>query len=104
MQAGRPTALLDVQLPLPFVITAAGYVEKYGPDERYNYLNFIASVRCRTLITLGELEVADNMAFRGAAEALAELRRVPSVVTIPQADHFYTKARAELIACIDRWL
>ncbi len=29
--AGRPTALMDVSLPLPFVVTAAGYVEKYGP-------------------------------------------------------------------------
>jgi len=31
---GEPNHLLDVRLPLPFVVTAAGYVEKYGPDER----------------------------------------------------------------------
>jgi len=36
VREGHPAALLDVKLPLPFAITAAGYAEKYGPDERYN--------------------------------------------------------------------
>ena len=64
---------MEVKLPLPYVITAAGYVEKYGPDERYNYLRFLARVPCPTLITLGSLEVTNNMAFRGVPEALAAL-------------------------------
>ncbi|MBI1830920.1 MAG: alpha/beta fold hydrolase [Planctomycetes bacterium] len=107
MQAGQPAALLDVKLPLPFVITAAGYVEKYGPDERYNYLRFASSVRCPVLVTLGELEVADNMAFRETPPALAELakkRPSLSVVTIPGANHFYAEAREPLLAAIDEWL
>jgi alpha-beta hydrolase superfamily lysophospholipase len=105
MQAGRPGALLDVQLPLPFVITAAGYVEKYGPDERYNYLRFLAGVRPPVLLTLGAIEAANNVAFRGAADAVTELRR-PNVrvATIANADHFYSAARPELITCIDDWL
>ena len=36
---------LEVKLPLTYVITAAGYVEKYGPDERYNYLRCARSLR-----------------------------------------------------------
>src|SRR5213079_1706405 len=64
--AGEPDALLEVRLPLPFVVTAAGYVEKYGPDERYNYLRFIHGVSCPVLLTLGEIEAGNNMAFRGA--------------------------------------
>ncbi|MSQ96030.1 MAG: alpha/beta fold hydrolase [Gemmataceae bacterium] len=105
LQAGRPSALLDVQLPLPFVITAAGYAEKYGPDERYNYLRFLKSACCPTLITLGELEVANNMAFRGVAEAIAKFKR-PSVqvATLAGADHFYSQARDALIGCIDQWM
>jgi pimeloyl-ACP methyl ester carboxylesterase len=106
VQAGQPTTLLDVKLPLPFVITAAGYVEKYGPDERYNYLRFLVGVRCPMLITLGELEIANNMAFRGAVEALAELGRRDrhiDVATIPNADHFYSQARNELVTCVADW-
>jgi pimeloyl-ACP methyl ester carboxylesterase len=104
VQAGRPGALLDVPLPLPFVITAAGFVEKYGPDERYNYLRFLKSVPCPTLITLGELEVSGNMAFRGAAEAIGQIAPTVGVTTIPGADHFYSQARTALVECLDEWL
>jgi hypothetical protein len=106
MQAGQPATLLEVSLPIPFAITAAGYVEKYGPDERYNYLSLLNGVRSPLLITLGALEVADNMAFRAAPEALAEVsrrQRFLSVATIADANHFYTNARAELIAQLDHW-
>jgi dienelactone hydrolase len=107
VQAGRPMALLDVKLPLPFVVTAAGYVEKYGPDERYNYLNFVAGVPCPVLVTLGGVEVENNMAFRGAPEALAELAaRYPrlQVETVAGADHFYTGVHDELLARLEAWL
>lgn len=107
VQAGQPSALLDVKLPLPFIITAAGYIEKYGPDERYNYLKFVRSVRCPVLVTLGELEVADNMAFRAAPEVLAEQsvkNRLLSVATIAGANHFYTDSRPGLLSQVDSWL
>jgi pimeloyl-ACP methyl ester carboxylesterase len=107
VRAGRPAALLDVTLPLPFVITAAGYVEKYGPDERYNYLKLLPGVPCPVLVTLGGVEVENNMAFRGAAEAMAALgRRAPRlrVETVPGADHFYTGVRPALVAVVEGWL
>jgi pimeloyl-ACP methyl ester carboxylesterase len=105
--AGRAEALLDVRLPLPVVITAGGYVEKYGPDERYNYLRFIEAVPCPTLVTLGGREVEDNMAFRGAPEelrALAGRQGRLRVVTVPDADHFYSAARGALTARVVDWL
>ena len=105
VQAGQPASLMDVRLPLPFAITAAGYVEKYGPDERYNYLRFLPGLRVPTLITLGAIEAEHNMAFRGAAAELAESRlRALTVTTIAEADHFYSKGRDALIARIDEWL
>src|SRR5262249_37894266 len=66
----QPGALMEVSLPLPFVVTAAGYLEKYGPDEHYNFLNFAAGAACPTLFTFGSLEVESNMAFHGVPEAL----------------------------------
>ncbi len=105
VQAGQPTALLEVSLPLPFAITAAGYVEKYGPDERYNYLRFISGLHSPLLVTLGAIEAANNMAFRGAAEELSGLRRGNiAVSTIANADHFYAQARPDLMQNIDLWL
>ena len=105
--AGRPAALMEVKLPLPFVITAAGYLEKYGPDERYNYVPLLDGVHCPTLITYGSVEVENNMAFRGApAEVTARGRRFAGVRAeiVPGADHFYTGARAELAAVVEGWL
>lgn len=104
IQAGEPGALLDVKLPLPFVVTAAGYVEKYGPDERYDYLKFIDRVRCPVLVTLGEIEVGNNVAFRDAG---AEINRVAPhvrVETIAGADHFYSGVREVLLDTVERWL
>lgn len=105
VQAGQPAALIEVTLPLPFAITAAGFVEKYGPDERYNFLKFVNGIRCPLLFTFGAIECENNMAFRAAPDAILELRRPKvAVTTIPDADHFYTNARPALITALDRWL
>jgi len=105
VQAGNPASLIEVAIPLPMAITAAGYVEKYGPEERYNYLRFIRSVRCPILLTLGAIEASHNVAFRGAADELLQSRhRSLTVATIPNADHFYSLARDALLAQIDEWL
>jgi alpha-beta hydrolase superfamily lysophospholipase len=104
VEQGEPGALLEVKLPLPFVVTAAGYVEKYGPDERYNYLRFIPSVTCPVLLTLGAIESENNMAFRGAAEAVAEIAPRVAVAVISAADHFYSGAREHLLGRVEAWL
>jgi hypothetical protein len=107
VQDCEPAALLDVRLPLPYLITAAGYVEKYRPDERYNYLRFVSGVRCPVLVTFGSVEVENNMAFRGAPqelESLAARQGRLQVEAIPGADHFYTGARQEVVAGVEAWL
>lgn len=104
---GQAGTLLEVKLPLPFLITAGGYLEKYGPEERYNYLRFVASVPCPTLVTLGSLEAANNMAFRAASQELEELATKRSnlfVETIVGADHFYNGVRAVLLSRLEAWL
>jgi pimeloyl-ACP methyl ester carboxylesterase len=107
VRAGTPMALLEVKLPLPYVITAAGYVEKYGPDERYNYLRFAGGLACPALVTLGEVEVANNMAFAGTPEELARLaarRPLLRAEVIPGADHFYTGVSEALAGRVEAWL
>jgi hypothetical protein len=72
VEACRPLALLDVRLPPPFVTTAGGYAGKYGPDERYNYLRFLADVRCPAAVAPGGAAVGNNMAYRQAPGALGK--------------------------------
>ena len=107
VEAGRPGALMDVQLPLPCVMTAGGYVEKYGPEERYNYLRFAADAPCPVLVTLGGVEAENNMAFRGAAEALRPLAARHGrmrVEVVAGADHFYSATRGEITTGVVEWL
>jgi dienelactone hydrolase len=107
VRAGRPGALLDVSLPLPLVISAAGYLDKYGPEERYNLVPLLRVVPCPTLVTFGGREVEDNVAFQGLPEELARVsarRPRVRVETLAGADHFYTDARPELLARVEGWL
>ena len=107
VQQKEPAALLEVQLPMPYAISAGGYLEKYGPDERYNYLRFLAGVPCPVLVTLGTVEMESNMAFRGAAEALATIqqrRANLAVAVIAGGDHFYTGVRGEMLGQVEGWL
>jgi alpha/beta superfamily hydrolase len=107
VDVGHPGHLLEVTVPLPMAITAAGYVEKYGPEERYNFLRHVAGVGCPLLITLGSVEMANNMAFRGSVEALQSVTPRPrqmTVETVAGADHFYTGVREELGLVLANWL
>jgi pimeloyl-ACP methyl ester carboxylesterase len=100
----EPLALLDVQMPLPFVITAAGYLEKYGPDERYNFLKLLLSIRTPTLFLFGGIEVANNVAFQDAPPLIEEQKkRYPhlNVHVIPGGDHFYSGVRDAAWAVIE---
>jgi len=93
VEAGCPDELFTCQFPFPLLITAGGYLDKYGPAERYNILRFVANVSCPTLFTYGGKELAEGgIAFAGMPEALAELpgRERRQVAVIDGADHVYT--------------
>lgn len=107
VREGRGETLMAVRFPLPYLVSAAGYVDKYGPAERYNILNFAARVACPALYTFGSLEVQRNSAFQGLPELLegqgaqgANLK----VAVIAGADHFYTGAYSELADRLEFWL
>jgi pimeloyl-ACP methyl ester carboxylesterase len=107
LEEGQPAALLEVKVPLSYAISAAGYVDKYGPDERYNYLSLLPGVPCPLLLTLGSIEMENHMPFRGIPEALASLGNLKgrlTVQTIAGADHFYSGVRADLVACVETWM
>jgi pimeloyl-ACP methyl ester carboxylesterase len=105
LAATENPGLMEVQFPLSMFISPAGYLEKYGPDERYNLLRFVAKISCPVLFLFGQLEVEQNVAFQRPPE---ELRRLTSpthtIEIIPRADHFYTGARLGAWAAIESWL
>ncbi|MGE0609019.1 MAG: alpha/beta hydrolase [Pirellulales bacterium] len=104
---GQGDSLMQVEFPLPYVVTAAGYVDKYGREERYNVVRHVHKLTCPSLITFGSAEVQGNVAFTGLPEALEQAATGKpqfSVATIAGGDHVYSGVRSELVARIGRWL
>lgn len=105
--AGNVDALMSVRFPIPYLVTAAGYIDKYGRDERYNVLKHVPQVACPMLFTFGTIELRRGSAFQGLPEelnTLAEQGADLKVAVVAGADHFYTASRAELAGQIESWL
>jgi len=106
--AGHPDALFTAAFPFPMLISAATYLDKYGPEERYNFLPLVDRLRIPTLFTYGQLELeTGGVAFAGLPEAIAAVAGGAGpvqVATIPGADHFYTGKYDELSAVMAAWV
>jgi dienelactone hydrolase len=105
--AGNSEKLMSVRFPIPYLVTAAGYIDKYGRDERYNLLKYVPQVPRPMLFTFGTIELRRGPAFQGLPEdlqVLAERGADLKVAVVAGADHFYTAARGELAGQIACWL
>jgi pimeloyl-ACP methyl ester carboxylesterase len=104
--AGKPDELMNVRFPLPFLVSAASFLEKYGPDEKYNFLRYLKQIATPALFTFGTVEL-EEVNFRGLPEAIAEAtdgRQNIRVVTVEGANHSYTGKIDELSHNIRSWL
>jgi len=105
--AGRGQDLLESTFPMPLLISAATYIDKYGPQENYNILHLAERAACPALFIYGQLELeGGGIAFAGLDKKIAALsgggpRRV---VTVPSANHVYTGQIEPLAAKIVAWL
>jgi hypothetical protein len=111
VDAGQGETLMEVQFPIPYVVTAAGYLDKYGAGERFNVLTYVGRLRLPTLFVFGGSEVQSHVAFRGLPEAIETIAHEPAapkplvqVAVIAGGDHVYSGVRSELVARIQRWL
>lgn len=104
---GDGDELFTAKFPFPLLISANSYIDKYGPAERYNILEFTQLVRCPLLFTYGTKELSQGgIAFAGLPEALNKLpTHAPrDVAEISDADHFYTGVQAQLAERVGEWL
>ena len=104
---GAGNELIEIRFPLPYVVTAASYLDKYGRDERYNVLRLLERLDLPTLFVYGGQELQTNIAFMGMAEELEQMvqqGRPATVAVIAGADHFYTTERPALAHRAASWL
>ncbi len=107
-KTGRGDELFLAKFPFPLLISAASYIDKYGPAERYNILSFAGRVAVPALFTYGSRELdSGGIAFAGLPEALAKLpekRSTLDVEVIAGADHNYTGCGESLATAMTKWI
>jgi pimeloyl-ACP methyl ester carboxylesterase len=104
---GHPETLIDAAYPIPLLVTAEVFIQKYGPEEKYDILQQIPHVQCPLLVMVGTAEAQTMMAFQGLPPLLEELAGAMAHVTfaaIPGADHAYTHQRDYVWGVVNRWL
>jgi len=96
---GESNMLFQANFPVPIVVSAATYLDKYGPPSRYDILQFAPRVVCPVLFVYGGDELENGgIAFAGLPKAIAELSwsSPPPIEIIPEANHFYAGRFDEL--------
>lgn len=102
-----PDALFQAKFPFPLFITAGGYLDKYGPGERYNLLRFLEWIDRPTLMVFAGEELESSPAFIDIRKDIAALELPHErfrVVAIDDADHHYSRQHAALGGAIVEWL
>lgn len=104
---GRSDELLACRQPLPFVITASAFVEKYGPDDRYDVVALLSQINCPVLVTVGSTTVKASPAFDSLPDEILSLTDQNYPVTlevIDGEDMSYSLDPAGLFELIRDWL
>ena len=106
IDAGTPEAVLEAQTPVARAFSARTYIDKYGPNARFDYFQHLPAVQVPLLLTLGGLEVQDVSFAPLAAEGPGFSARWPRIAfrLIDGADHMYTSRTNELWSAASTWL
>jgi pimeloyl-ACP methyl ester carboxylesterase len=110
VEQGKANEIIKVRFPLANWVSAGTFLDKYGSNDKYDYLKVVEQVPVPVLWIFGEQETRDGSAnFRNADERLMDsivssnLAR-QSVRVVASADHSYRETRVELCDCIQAWL
>lgn len=101
----RPLELMRIRFPVPLLISAASYVDKYGPQERYDILRIAKVLKTPTRFIYGGRELDSSPAFAGLPDAIRALLdgSTSDVQLVDDADHNYSGSTSALAALIDEW-
>ncbi len=103
--AGRGQEVFAAQYPFPMLISAGCYLNKYASGERFNFTHWHERLSPPVLWVYGGGELASHEALARGIEGLE--RSLPAsqqLVTIPEADHFFTGWSREVCVAVEQWL
>ena len=104
---GEPDVLIRVKVPMEYMSGAATYLDKYGPEEKYDVIRHLPKIRCPVLAISGTEEVALRFGFDGLPEGFERVRQTKPDLTplsVPGGDHLYTGKQDFVLARVLDWL
>lgn len=104
VESGQPDALLEVTFPMPHLFSARAYIDKHGPEERYDLLRYTGSLRCPLLIAAGSLETHPRLRdFAQDMYTTVQDNPAAGLVIVEGADHGWTGMRERLADVVLEW-
>jgi alpha-beta hydrolase superfamily lysophospholipase len=102
---GRAMDLFPVNFPIPQMFSAAAYLDKHGPAERYNIITHAPRVKAPMLAVAGSLETHTRLldAAKDLATAAVNSPRADYAI-IEGGDHSLTNRRQEAADTVLAWL
>jgi pimeloyl-ACP methyl ester carboxylesterase len=103
--AGEPDALVEFEFGTTSWFSAGSLLDKYGPDDRYDFYRHLPSIELPLLVTLGGLE--DGLGFAPLAAdgpALADKQANLTYASVEGADHSYLTRVPEVWSLTREWL
>jgi pimeloyl-ACP methyl ester carboxylesterase len=103
LDAGQPQMLFPATFPFPLVLSAATFMDKYGPEERYNIFKLARQLRTPVDFIYGQQELdAGSSAFEGIVDDIqsAPWSAAYTLKVIPEANHFYAGCVSALIDAV----
>ena len=102
---GDPESVLRVRFPIPQFFSAASYLDKHGPEEKYNLIRLAGGIRVPILTLNGSLETHTRLREMAQDLAAASVNS-PRAATlmIDQGEHSLVNRMAEASDAVLEWL
>ncbi|MCA9072040.1 MAG: alpha/beta fold hydrolase [Planctomycetaceae bacterium] len=106
---GQGGQLLSVRQPLPLLLTAEGFLAKYGPHDEYDFVKHLPNLNCPGLILVGSESVRTTPAFAGHPDDLRQLLKEHpakplAFELIDGADTGYSTCQDKPFHHVEHWL
>ena len=101
----RAQELMEVRFPIAQMFSAASYLDKHGPAERYNLVNLAAKIKIPMLVMGGELETHTRLRDcpQDMVTAAVSSPRAEYVI-IPGGNHSLLNSMEQASATVLDWL
>jgi alpha-beta hydrolase superfamily lysophospholipase len=102
---GKALELMKVNFPIKEIFSAASYLDKHGPAERYNLITLAPQIKIPMFVMAGSLETHTRLRDMARDLAMAAINSPRAeYVVLEGGDHSLNNRRKEASAAVLDWL